>query len=262
MSDFGAAVNIYHHHEFGKLSVVEREGEAWSIAADVCLALGLGNVSQTLSYLDDDEKGLITNDTPGGRQSVSIVSEPGLYSLVLRSRKPEAKPFKRWVTHEVLPSIRRHGAYVTPAKVEELLGDPDTMIRLLTDLKAERQRRQALAQQIERARPAILFAQAVKASATDINVGELAKILNQNGYATGQNRLFEELHARGYLMRRGAQWVPTQRSMDLKVMRLKETVVESPGRDPIARLTTKVTGKGQGYFVELFCGQREQRGAA
>jgi len=123
------------------LRVVERDGETWFVAADVCRALGLSDPAQSLRYLDDDEKGLFSKQTPGGPQSVSIISESGLYSLILRSRKPEAKPFRRWVTHDILPSIAKHGAYMTPAKVEELLADPDTLIHLLTDLKAERQQR-------------------------------------------------------------------------------------------------------------------------
>lgn len=118
-----------------------RDGEPWFVARDICKALELTNTSKTLSYLDADEKGITTSYTLGGTQEMSIVSEAGLYSLVLRSRKPEAKAFKRWVTHEVLPAIRKHGGYLTPAKLEEALSDPDTLIMLATNLKAEREKR-------------------------------------------------------------------------------------------------------------------------
>ena len=114
-------MKIFENSEFGAVRVVDVNGEPWFVAKDVCECLELTNTSQTLSYLDDDEKGITTNDTPGGAQEMSIVSEAGLYSLILRSRKPEAKTFKRWITHEVLPAIRKHGGYLTPAKLEEAL---------------------------------------------------------------------------------------------------------------------------------------------
>lgn len=121
--------------------VTGEDGEPWFVARDVAQILELGNPRTSLALLDEDERGLHTVDTPGGKQEMSIVSEAGLYSLILRSRKPEAKPFKRWITHEVLPAIRKHGGYLTPAKLEEALTDPDTIIRLATALKKERDMR-------------------------------------------------------------------------------------------------------------------------
>lgn len=132
---------LFQKEEFGQVRVVERNGEPWFVAKDVCECLELTNASQTLSYLDDDERDIISNDTPGGKQNMLIVSEPGLYSLVLRSRKPEAKAFKRWIVHEVLPAIRKHGIYATENVVNQILDNPEFGIQLLTALKEEREAR-------------------------------------------------------------------------------------------------------------------------
>lgn len=132
---------IFESKEFGKIRVVEHSGAPWFVGKDVCDCLEIGNSRDAAASLDDDEKGVALIDTPGGKQEMSIISEPGLYSLVLRSRKPEAKAFKRWIVHEVLPAIRKHGGYLTPKKLEEALLNPDVLIRLATQLKEEREAR-------------------------------------------------------------------------------------------------------------------------
>ena len=132
---------IFENKEFGKIRVVEHSGAPWFVGKDVCDCLEIGNSRDAAASLDDDEKGVALIDTPGGKQEMSIISEPGLYSLVLRSRKPEAKAFKRWIVHEVLPAIRKHGGYLTPKKLEEALLNPDVLIRLATQLKEEREAR-------------------------------------------------------------------------------------------------------------------------
>ena len=253
-------MKIFENSEFGAVRVVDVNGEPWFVAKDVCECLELTNTSQTLSYLDDDEKGITTNDTPGGQQEMSIVSEAGLYSLILRSRKPEAKAFKRWITHEVLPAIRKHGGYLTPAKLEEALTDPDTIIRLATNLKAERKKRQALEAQAAADRPKVVFAESIEVAKTSILVGEMAKLIKQaTGCDMGQNRFFEWLRANGYLHKGGsARNMPTQRCIDAGWMEIKEgTRIGSSGECHITR-TPKVTGKGQIYFVNLF---REMKAA-
>lgn len=253
-------MKIFENSEFGAVRVVDVNGEPWFVAKDVCECLELTNTSQTLSYLDDDEKGITTNDTPGGAQEMSIVSEAGLYSLILRSRKPEAKTFKRWITHEVLPAIRKHGGYLTPAKLEEALTDPDTIIRLATNLKAEREKRQALEAQAAADRPKVVFAESIEVAKTSILVGEMAKLIKQaTGCDMGQNRFFEWLRANGYLHKGGsARNMPTQRCIDAGWMEIKEgTRIGSSGECHITR-TPKVTGKGQIYFVNLF---REMKAA-
>jgi anti-repressor protein len=182
------------------------------------------------------------------------VTESGLYSIILLSRKPEAKKFKRWVTHEVLPTIRKHGAYVTPAKLEELMNDPDSWIKVLTALKEERSAKERLQLEATENKPKVIFADAVSVSEGTILIGELAKILKGNGIEIGQNRLFEKLRQDGYLIKRkGTDYnAPTQRAMDLGLFRVKETAItHSDGHVTISK-TTKVTGKGQQYFINLF----------
>lgn len=253
-------MKIFENSEFGSVRVVDVNGEPWFVARDVCECLELGNPRTSIALLDEDEKGVHTMDTPGGAQEMSIVSEAGLYSLILRSRKPEAKAFKRWITHEVLPAIRKHGGYLTPAKLEEALTDPDTIIRLATNLKAEREKRQALEAQAAADRPKVVFAESIEVAKTSILGGEMAKLIKQaTGCDMGQNRFFEWLRANGYLHKGGsARNMPTQRCIDAGWMEIKEgTRIGSSGECHITR-TPKVTGKGQIYFVNLF---REMKAA-
>lgn len=257
-TSFRNAVQTFEHQQFGKIRVVEKEGAPWFIAKDICLALGLTQVSRAIQKLDEDEKGITTSNTPGGDQALSTISEAGMYSLVLVSRKPEAKAFKRWVTHEVLPAIHRHGGYLTPEKVEEALTDPDTIIRLATNLKEERAERRRLEAENRELAPKALFADAVAASDNTMLVGELAKLLSSNGIHIGQNRLFAWLRGNGYLMKQGS-WknMPTQRSMDMGLFVVKETAItHADGHVTVSR-TPKVTGKGSQYFVSRFLDSSE-----
>ena len=227
-----------------------------STARDLCACLGIGNTGDMIAALDDDEKGIDSIDTPGGRQEMSTVSEPGLYSLILRSRKPEAKRFKRWITHEVLPSIRRTGGYGAPALPN--FRNPAEAARAWADKEEQRlleeQKRLALEQKMEEVRPKVVFAESIEVAKTSILVGEMAKLIKQaTGYDIGQNRFFEWLRNRGYLHKDGSQTnMPTQRSMDAGWMEIKEgTRIGSSGESRITR-TPKITGKGQIYFINLF----------
>ena len=246
-------LKVFEKAEFGRVRVVECEGEPWFVAKDVCECLELTDVSKTISLLDDDEKGTNSIRTPGGEQQMLVVSEPGLYSLILRSRKPEAKAFKRWVTHDVIPSIRKRGLYATPQTVEAMLADPDTAIKLLTSLKEERAKSAALAAKVEQDAPKVLFADSVAASRSSILIGDLAKLLVQNGVKIGQNRLFVYLREKGFLIQSGSRKnTPTQRSMEMGLFEVKEYLVHNPDGSTRTRFTTKVTGKGQLYFVKKF----------
>lgn len=246
-------LRVFENSEFGRVRTIDQNGEPWFVAADVCRALDVGNSRQALTRLDEDEKGVISNDTPGGNQEMSIVNEPGLYSLVLGSRKPEAKAFKRWITHEVIPAIRKHGAYATPEMVEKMLGDPDVMIRTLTALKEERQKVEKLAAKVEEDKPKVLFADSVSASKQCILVGELAKLLRQNGVNVGQTRMFERLRNDGYLHKGGNQKnMPTQRSMELGLFEIVERPIINPDGSVRVTRTPKVTGKGQVYFINKY----------
>lgn len=242
------------------IRVIDKDGEPWWVAKDVCEILELTDARKSVELLDEDERNIIpVMDSLGRPQNTYVVNEPGLYSLVLRSRKPEAKAFKRWITHEVIPAIRKHGGYLTPQKVEEVLLNPDTIIRLATDLKAERERRLALEAENVRNAPKVLFADSVAASHTDILIGDLAKLLRQNGIEIGQKRLFEWLRENGYLIKqRGLSWnMPTQKAMELGLFRVKETTINKPDGSVQISKTTKVTGKGQIYFVEKFLSEKE-----
>ena len=237
-----------------EVRTIQKNGEPWWVLKDICDVLEIGNSRDVTARLDEDEKGVDNIDTLGGRQELTVISESGLYNVILLSRKPEAKQFKRWVTHEVLPQIRQHGAYLTTAKMEELMNDPDSWIQLLTALKVERLEKAQLQIQAVKDKPKVVFADAVAVSDGTILIGELAKILKGNGIEIGQNRLFERLRQDGYLIKRfGTDYnAPTQRAMELGLFRVKETAItHSDGHVTISK-TTKVTGGGQQYFVNYF----------
>ena len=196
--------------------VVNVNGEPWFVAKDVADVLGYRMASDMCRRLDEDEKGTQKTRTPGGEQEVTVINESGLYNAVLGSSKPEAKAFKKWVTSEVLPAIRKHGAYVTNEKLSEWLADPTHMIEALTALKEEREKVKSLENAIEENRPKVVFAESVAVAKTSILVGEMAKLIKQaTGTDIGQNRFFEYLRRNGYLHSFGSQKnLPTQRSMD------------------------------------------------
>lgn len=239
-------MKIWENKEFGVLRVIERDGEPWMVGKDVAAALGYTAVEKAIrTHVDEDDKGVTEMDTPGGKQKMVIINESGLYSLVLSSKLPSAKRFRRWVTNEVLPSIRKDGGYI---KTAPGMTDADIMAKaiLLAQKTIEGQKAQ-----IAEMTPKALFADAVSASSTSILVGDLAKLIRQNGMDIGQNRLFDWLRNNGYLIRaKGMSWnMPTQRSMDLGLFEVKETsITHSDGHISVNK-TVKVTGKGQIYFV-------------
>ncbi len=244
-------LKVFENQTFGAVRAMVRNGEPWFVAADVCKALDIGNPTQALDRLDDDEKSitLISNEGNRGNPNVAIVSEPGLYTLVLGSRKPEARAFKRWVTHDVIPSIRRTGMYAT----EDLLANPDLAIAAFTQLRDERARRIALEAEVKANSSRVLFAQSVEASSQSILVGELAKLMRQNGVEIGQNRLFERLRADGFLCSVGSQRnMPTQRSMEMGLMEIKERSIANPDGTVRLTLTPKILGRGQVYFINRY----------
>lgn len=242
---------------------ITKDGEIWWVLKDICEILGIENSRNVTSRLENDEKATvhITDISHNGTKQnrmITVINEYGLYNVILLSRKPEAKKFQHWATHEVFPHIRRHGAYITTSKLEEFMNDPDTFIKLLSILKEERLAKEKLQNQIEIDRPKILFADAVSASEGTVLIGELAKILRGNGIQIGQNRLYEKLRQDGFLIRRDGSDhnMPTQKSMDLGLFKIKETsIVHSDGHITVSK-TTKVTGRGQQYFVTYFLNNR------
>lgn len=252
-------LQIFKNPELGEIRTIEKDGEPWFVGKDVAEVLGYSNTADAVQkHVDDDDKLTSQIAIAGQNRNIIIINESGLYSLVLSSRLPTAKKFKRWVTSEVIPSIRKHGAYMTPDKLEEVLLKPDTLIQLAQNLKAEQEKRRALEVKMEEQKPKVLFAESVEAAKTSILIGELAKLLKQNGINIGQNRLFEWLRNNGYLIRRqGSDYnMPTQRAMEMGLFEIKETTItHSDGHIHVSK-TPKVTGKGQVYFVNLFVSGR------
>ena len=237
--------------EDNQIRTVSSNGIIWFSAPDVTNALKLTNTTVALKSLDGDE---VTKFNLGGLSGeTNFISEPGLYKLIGASRKPAAKRFNRWVTHEVLPSIRKHGAYMTPETIEKAIYNPDFIINLATKLKDEQAKTAALTADNETMKPKALFADAVATSHTSILIGDLAKLIRQNGVDIGQNRLFAWLREHGYLIGSGDRRnMPTQRAMDLGLFEIKERTFQNPDGSVRITKTTKVTGKGQQYFINKF----------
>ncbi|MED5856684.1 phage antirepressor KilAC domain-containing protein [Streptococcus anginosus] len=224
------------------------------VGKDVTDILGYQNPSKALAdHVDSEDK--LNNKTLAslGQRGGWLINESGLYSLILSSKLPQAKEFKRWVTSEVLPTIRKNGMFAT----DELLDNPDFAIATLQKLKEEREAKKLLEAQIEADRPKVLFADAVSASHTSILVGELAKLLKQNGVEVGATRLFSWLRDHGYLIKRkGRDWnMPTQKSVELGLIRVKETSITHSDGHITVNKTPLVTGKGQQYFINKFLNQ-------
>lgn len=248
-------IKIFENPNFGKIRTVEIDGEPWFVGKDVAEVLGYQNPSKALSdHVDEEDK--LNNETLSslGQRGGWLINESGLYSLVLSSKLPTAKAFKRWITSEVIPSIRKHGAYMTPDKLEDILLNPDTLITLATELKKERAAREHLEGLRRLDKPKVIFADAVRSSKRSILVGELAKLLKQNGVEIRQNRLFEWLRNNGFLIsRKGSDYnMPTQKAMEMGLFEIKETAIPHSDGHITVSLTPKVSGKGQKYFVNRF----------
>lgn len=247
-------IQSYNFNGAALRTLTDENGEPWFVAKDVCDILEISNPSDALKRLDDDER---SRFNLGRQGETNIVNEAGLYVLVLGSRKPEAHEFKRWVTHEVLPQIRKTGGYIPTTDADD---DMTILAKavMIGQRTMEAQKRKIAEQQtrIDELKPKARFADAVAASDGTCLVGELAKMLRQNGMDIGQNRLFRLLQADGYLGKSGSNRnVPTQRAMDLGLFRIKETTVtHADGHTTVSR-TPKVTGKGQRYFIDRYWGR-------
>lgn len=251
-------IQIFQNEQFGKVRIAMNESdEPLFCLADVCTVIGINNSRDVKNRLDKDDVGLIdTIDSLGRNQQITFVTESGLYDTIIRSDSERAKPFRKWVTSEVLPSIRKHGAYMTNETLEKALASPDFLIQLATNLKEEKQKRIEAETKIHKDAPKVLFADAVSTSQRSCLVAELAKILQQNGVNIGQNRLFTWMRENGYLCQKGQYYnQPTQKAMELGLFELKKTSITKPDGSVLVTTTTKVTGKGQIYFVEKFLGK-------
>lgn len=229
--------------------------EPYFVGKDVATILGYKSPSVAISKsVPDKYKGVTEMETPGGKQKLVIISEAGLYKLAFKSHVPQAERFTDWIASEVLPAIRKHGAYMTPQTIEKALLNPDTIINLATQLKKEQEQRKQLQAENEQMKPKALFADSVAASTTTVLVGELAKIMRGNGIEIGANRLFRWMREHGYLInRKGSDWnMPTQKAMNLELFKIKETTINHADGTTSISKTPKVTGKGQQYFINKF----------
>lgn len=239
--------------------------EPYFVGKDVAMILGYKDLSRALNqHVEKENRKSLSLKASGdlypslweGKNDFSnkiVINEAGVYDLIFDSQLPKAHEFKHWVTSEVLPTIRKHGAYMTPQTIEKALLNPDTIINLATQLKKEQEQRKQLQAENEQMKPKALFADAVSTSNSSILIGQLAKILRQNGVNIGQNRLFAWMREHGYLGTRGSNRnVPTQRSMELGLFKTKETVINHSDGHTTVNITTKVTGKGQQYFINKF----------
>lgn len=248
-------ITIFSNSQFGEIRTVLNEvGEPMFCLVDVCKALGLTNPTMVKQTLWGD--GLSSTeviDSLNRVQSATFITEANVYKCIFQSRKEEAQLFQRWICREVIPTIRKHGAYMTPAKIEEALLNPDVLIQLATTLKEERQKRLAAEATITENAPRVIFAQAVEGSVTACLIGELAKIITQNGYEIGEKRLFAWLRNNGYLGTKGERYnIPNQKYIEQGLFTVKKGVRSGNGGVLHTTITPKVTGKGQIYFINKF----------
>lgn len=240
-------LQIFKNKKFGEMRTTEINNVPYICLADVCKILDIKNVSQCKERLS--QKGICITDTltKGGKQQMIFINESNLYKVIFQSRKPEAEQFTEWVTGEVLPSIRKNGGYTVG---QETLSDDELIQKALlvaTNKLKEKEK------QLEEQKPKVLFANSVETSTTSILIGDLAKLIKQNGHDIGQNRLFNWLRENGYLIKSGERRnMPTQMAMDLGLFEVKERTVNNPDGSIRITKTTKVSGKGQVYFVNRF----------
>lgn len=251
-------LQIFDSPDFGQIRTIQQNGEPWFVGKDVADILGYQNGSRDVNrHVDEDDRQNYKNGTFESNRGLTIINESGLYSLILSSKMPKAKEFKRWVTSEVIPAIRKTGGYIAGS---ENMTDAEIMAKAVlvaqSTIRQRDQRIKELESDVAAAKPKVLFADAVSASDSTILIGDLAKILKQNGHPIGQKRLFNWMREQGYLIKRaGADYnSPTQRAMEMGLFKIKETAIShSDGHVSVSK-TTKVTGKGQQYFINKFCG--------
>lgn len=251
-------IQIFNHPSFGVIRAVSIDGEPWFVGKDVADRLGYAEPRSAVSKkVDECDRGVAEMETPSGKQNMTVINESGLYSLILSSKLPNAKEFKRWVTSEVLPSIRKHGAYLTDQKAYDITHNPNGLADLLLQAGEQLKQKDIIIQEMK---PDAILGRAITTADTSILIGDLAKIISQNGVPMGQKRLFEWMRNNGYLIKRNGsdRNMPTQRSMEMGLFEIKESVhIDGNGCNKITR-TTKVTGKGQRYFVNLFLSLKEK----
>ena len=256
-------IEIFKNDLFGEVRVAGTSENPLFCLADVCRVLEIKNVSDCKSRLD--QRGVVLTDTPTYNQhgaeviqQLVFINEKNLYKVIMRSDKPQAEPFQDWVCGEVLPSIRKHGAYMTNDTLEKALTSPDFLIQLATNLKEEQQKRIEAERKVTEAAPAVAFTNAVQSANSSCLIGELAKLIAQNGYSIGEKRLFAWMRDNGYLGKHGERYnIPNQQYVEQGLFELKKGVRSGSNGVLHTTITPKVTGKGQVYFVNKFLGNKE-----
>lgn len=251
------AIKIFENDRFGEVRVAGTSENPLFCLADVCKILGL-RVDAVQSRLTDAPIRIGVTDSIGREQQMNFVNEKNLYKVIMRSDKPKAEPFQDWVCGEVLPSIRKHGAYMTNDTLEKALASPDFLIQLATNLKEEQQKRIEAERKVTEAAPVVAFTKAVQSANSSCLIGELAKLIAQNGYSIGEKRLFAWMRDNGYLGKHGERYnIPNQQYVEQGLFELKKGVRSGNNGVLHTTITPKVTGKGQVYFVNKFLGNKE-----
>lgn len=252
-------IQIFENPEFGTIRTVMIDGEPWFVGKDVAVTLGYGDTNQAIrKHVDDEDKLTRRFDGSGQNREMTIINESGLYSLALSSKLPTAKQFKRWVTNEVLPSIRKHGAYMTKETLTESLARPENLMVILQTLLEEQKKDEALTSKVEQDKPKVAFAEAVYDCDTLISVADLAKLVHANGVNIGQKRMYDFLRDEGFLCKRiGEDWnTPLQRYLDMGLFAVKEYSYPTRNGWGVSK-TTKITGKGQTYLVNYILARKD-----
>lgn len=248
-------LQIFNNNQFGEIRTTEDNGKVLFCGADVAKALGYARPNDAITaHCRCTVKCRIPHpQAPDKEIEMSFIPEGDVYRLITHSKLPTAEKFERWVFDEVLPSIRKHGMYATPTTIEQMIADPANAIKVFSALKQEQERRKELEATVEHNAPKVLFAEAVQASHDSCLVGQLAKMIRQNGKPIGANRMFTWLRDNGWLCKKGENWnMPTQKAMEAGYFEIKETVIANPDGSTRITRTPKVTGKGQIYFIDWF----------
>lgn len=251
-------LQVFNNEEFGQVRTVMQGEDVWFVAKDITDVLELKSAKDSTKYLDEDEKDkvLIKHSGSDYKSEMMVVNESGLYSLILRSRKPQAKAFKKWVTSEVLPSIRKHGAYMTDQALEQAVTNPDFAIGLLTKLKEEKEKLAAAQQQIVQQQPLVTFAEACMQSNESLKVSEVAKLAAKHNVKIGQRQLFAKLREWNLIFKRSTE--PTQSAVEKGYFEIAQGVKQKPSGEPFTWTTTYVTPKGQAYIIDRLKKEQEQ----
>lgn len=249
-------LQVFNNEEFGQVRTVVQGEDVWFVAKDVADVLEYRDTHNMVRFLDEDEKDTHQVSTLGGNQTMKVINESGLYSAILKSKKPQAKAFKKWVTSEVLPSIRKHGAYMTDQVLEQAVTNPEFMIGILTKLKEEKEKLAAAQQQIVQQQPLVVFAEACMQSEQTLKVSEVAKLATKQGIKIGQRQLFAKLREWELMFKRSTE--PTQLAVEKGYFEIAQGVKQKPNGEAFTWTTTYVTPKGQAYIIDRLKKEKEQ----